>query len=60
MVHVPQDAKWYVAELIEEIAVEGDTRTIVHKNLVLIESGSPEEAFLREATARLLLKRDHG
>ena len=36
MAYIPTDAKWYVAELIEQITIEGDSRSVVHKNLVLI------------------------
>lgn len=44
---VPPGAEWYVAELIEEIRVEGDDRNVVHKNLILIHARSPEAAYAR-------------
>ena len=47
MPFIPSDAKWYVAELIEEIRVEADPRTVVHCNLVLVRADSPEEAYER-------------
>lgn len=47
MAFIPSDAKWYVAELIEEIRVEDDSRTVVHCNLVLVRADSPEEAYQR-------------
>jgi hypothetical protein len=47
MAYVPQGAKWYVAEIIEEITVEGDPRNVVHKNLVLIQADSPDEAYAK-------------
>ena len=47
MAFIPSDAKWYVAELIEEIRVEGDARNVVHRNLVLVGADSPEEAYQR-------------
>lgn len=37
--------QWYVAELVLSFKVEGDDRGVVHKNLMLIEARSPEEAF---------------
>jgi len=47
MAFIPSDAKWYVAELIEEIRVEGEGRNVVHRNLVLVGADSPEEAYQR-------------
>lgn len=45
MAYTPTNAKWYISELVEQIAVEGDPRNVVHKNLVLIRADSPEEAY---------------
>jgi len=45
MGYIPPQAIWYVAELIEEITVEGDLRNLVHRNLMLIRADSPEEAY---------------
>ena len=45
MAHVPDNAWWYVAELIMELTVDGDPQNVVHKNLVLIKAASPEEAY---------------
>ncbi len=50
MGHVPQDAKWYIAELIVEIRVEGSAANIVHQNLVLVRADSPDEAFRNAVT----------
>jgi hypothetical protein len=47
MAFIPSDAKWYVAELIEEIRVEGDSRSVVHRNFVLVHADSPEESYQR-------------
>ncbi len=47
MSYIPPSAKWYVAELIEEITVEGDERNVVHKNLILVRADSPEQAYDR-------------
>jgi hypothetical protein len=55
MAFIVSDAWWYVAELIEEIRVEGDARNVVHRNFVLVRADSPEEAYQRA----LDLGRDH-
>ncbi len=45
MAYIPQDAKWYLAELVEEIIVEDDPRNVVHTNVILVRADSPEEAY---------------
>lgn len=45
MAHVPEDARWYWAEVIEEISVERDDQNVVHRNIVLIRADSPTEAY---------------
>jgi hypothetical protein len=45
MGYIPDDAKWYLAEIVEQITVEGDLRNVVHTNLVLVRADSPEEAY---------------
>jgi hypothetical protein len=47
MAYVPADAKWFIAEIVEEITVEGDQRNIVHVNFNLIRADSPEEAYAK-------------
>ena len=47
MSHIPTEAIWYVAEIIEEIVVEDDLRNVVHRNWVLIGATSPEMAYER-------------
>jgi Domain of unknown function (DUF4288) len=42
---IPKDAKWYLADIVQEITVEGDSRNVVHTNLVLVRADSPEEAY---------------
>jgi hypothetical protein len=42
--YIPPDAKWYLADLVEQITVEGDPRCVVHINTLLIRADSPEEA----------------
>jgi hypothetical protein len=45
MGYIPEDAKWYIAELVMEFQIEGDSHNVVHVNIVLIRADSPEEAF---------------
>jgi hypothetical protein len=42
---IPKDAKWYLADIVEEIRVEGDRRNVVHINLILVRADSPDEAY---------------
>ena len=45
MGYIPEDAKWYLADIVLQIAVDDDPRSVVHINLVLIRADSPEEAY---------------
>jgi hypothetical protein len=45
MTYIPDDEKWYIAEIIMECQIEDDPRNIVHINIVLVRADSPEEAF---------------
>ncbi|QNI31220.1 DUF4288 domain-containing protein [Alloacidobacterium dinghuense] len=45
MAYIPEDAEWYLAEIILEICVEDDPRNVVHINVVLIHATNPEEAY---------------
>jgi hypothetical protein len=45
MAFIPKGAKWYLATLVEEITVEGDSRNVVHKNLLLVRADCPEQAY---------------
>ena len=47
MGYVPDDAKWWIAEIVEEITVEDDARNVVHINFNLIRADSPEEAYTK-------------
>lgn len=42
---MPTEEKWYIADLVMEITVSGDSRNIAHRNLVLIRANSAEEAY---------------
>ena len=45
MAYIPKDAEWYIAELVNEITVEGEVTNVVHRDLVLIHAESPEDAY---------------
>lgn len=45
MGYIPRDSKWYVAYIVEQIRVQGDSRNVVHTNQTLIRAGSPGEAY---------------
>jgi hypothetical protein len=47
---IPKNAKWYLADIVEEVRVEGSRRNVVHSNRTLIRADSPEEAH-KKATA---------
>ncbi len=41
---IPADARWYLADIILELQVEGDPRNLVQTNVHLIEADSPDRA----------------
>src|SRR5258708_37230342 len=45
MGYIPKDARWYLAEIVEEIRIEDDPTNVVHINLILVEANSPEQAY---------------
>ncbi len=45
MACIPSDAKWYLAEIVEEIRIESEPQNTVHTNTVLVRADSPEEAY---------------
>jgi hypothetical protein len=45
MAYVPEDAEWFLADLVQETRVAGNKRNIVHINYVLIRASSPKEAY---------------
>jgi hypothetical protein len=45
--YIPDNAEWFVAELVEELTVADDPRNIVWRNLTLIRAKLPEEAYQR-------------
>ena len=47
MGYIPADTEWYISELVIEITVHGARCNVLHRNLVLIHSSSPEEAYAK-------------
>jgi hypothetical protein len=45
MGYIPEDAKWYLADIVLEITVADDPRNVIHTNLILIRADSPEDAY---------------
>ena len=45
MAWIPEDAKWYLADIVEEFQVEDEATSLVHVNLTLIRADLPEEAY---------------
>jgi hypothetical protein len=50
MAYIPPDAKWYIAEIVEEFTFAHEPENTVHTNTVLIRADSPEEAYERSIT----------
>jgi hypothetical protein len=42
---IPNGAKWYIADIVEEFKVEGEPDDVVHINTTLVRADSPEEAL---------------
>jgi Domain of unknown function (DUF4288) len=42
---IPESARWYLADIVLEHLIEGDTRNVVHVNTHLVEAESPGEAY---------------
>jgi Domain of unknown function (DUF4288) len=47
MGYVPDDAEWFLADLVMEHRIEGDPRNVVHVNTVLVKASSAKEAYAR-------------
>ena len=44
MGYIPEEAKWYLADVIVEMRIEGEPRSLIHINTLLVRADSPEEA----------------
>src|SRR4030095_11826460 len=47
MAYVPDDAEWLLADIVQEIRVNGCKRNIVHINSVIVHASSPQSAYVR-------------
>lgn len=45
MTHIPGGAEWYIAEVIMEIRIEGRPGNVVHRNFILVNAASPDDAY---------------
>lgn len=50
MAYIPEDAEWYLADVVEMLQVSGHATIIVHINTLLVRADSPEEAYFRAMT----------
>lgn len=50
---------WFVAELVVRFAVAGDTRRVIHRNLVLVRARNGEEAFRKASHLGLAQNRSY-
>jgi hypothetical protein len=47
MGYIPDDAKWYLADIVIEHKIEDEPRNVIHINTVLVRASSPERAYAR-------------
>jgi hypothetical protein len=45
MANSPETARWYIAELTEEVTLEGDPQNVVHRKTRVIFADSPQDAY---------------
>jgi Domain of unknown function (DUF4288) len=50
MPNSPETTRWYIAELTEEVTLEGDPQNIVHKKTRVIFADSPQDAYEKALT----------
>jgi Domain of unknown function (DUF4288) len=42
---IPENAKWYLAEIAQEMLIEGEPDSVVYVNFILVRADSPDEAY---------------
>jgi uncharacterized protein DUF4288 len=47
---IPKGACWYLADVVQEHRIDGESQNVVHINTHLIEAGTPEEAHAKALT----------
>ena len=45
MGYIPENAKWYRADLSVQMRIEEEPRSLIHINTILVRADSPEEAY---------------
>ena len=50
MPNSPETARWYIAELTEEVTLEGDPQNVVHKKTRVIFADTPQDAYDKALT----------
>jgi Domain of unknown function (DUF4288) len=45
MADSPETARWYIAELVEELILDGNVRNVIHRKTRVIFADSPEDAY---------------
>jgi len=45
MAYIPENAEWFLGQIVEEIRVAGQRENIVHISYLLINARTPEEAY---------------
>jgi hypothetical protein len=45
MAYIPKEAEWFIADLVEEIRIQGSKRNAVHINTLLIRANTPNKAY---------------
>ena len=50
MSNSPEIDRWYIAELTEEVTLEGDPQNLVHKKTRVIFADSPQQAYEKALT----------
>ncbi len=47
MGYIPENARWYLADIVVEHKIEDDDRNVIHINTILVRANSPERAYER-------------
>lgn len=47
MGYIPDDAKWYLADIVVEHKIEDEPRNVIHINTMLVRANLPERAYAR-------------
>lgn len=47
MAYVPENARWYLADVVIEHKIEDEPRNVIHINTLLVRANSPERAYQR-------------